>query len=656
MDQKNQARRSDTGRSRVLLGAVAIGAVILLALNIVSGGMFRSAKLDLTAESLFTLTDATRRVLGAIDEPINMHLYFSKALGERSPVHATYFARIRELLQQYAGLSGGKVRLAVHHPEPFSEAEDRAVAAGLQGVTITEAGELGYFGLYATNSTDVSAVVPFFAREREAFIEYDLTKMVHTLANPKKPVVGLLSGLPIDGGPGAAMGRGPRPWAITAQLSEFFELRPLGNDINAIDKDVAVLLVINPTTFTDNTLYAIDQFVIGGGRAMVFVDPHTDTAALAPPTGAPGADFSKLLTAWGVALVKDKVAGDLQAARRVNFGGAAAAIGDYVGWLGLDRSHLDTKDVALSDIQSLNIATAGILEPIDGATTKFSPLVRTGSQSMAIDAAKFVGRPDVAALFRDFVPANKRLTIAARISGDAASAYPGGAPKKADKEAAKPDGEAAKMPAHMAKSAKPVNLVVVSDADMLHDTFWVEVRNFLGQTVQVPTSNNADFVINVLDNLMGSEALIGLRGRGRAARPFTMVESIRLDAERQYRVKEKELRAKLEDVRKRLESYERPERAGAAGGGEAILSAKEKEAIEGFRAEMVSVRRDLRGVQHALRRDIETLDGWLKFLNIAAVPIVLALVMVLGGRLRRRRGNGPGHGGGKVPGVAGAAS
>ncbi len=625
-------------RSKLAGAGLALSVVLFFALNIFSNAAFQGLRLDLTEGKLFTLSEGTRNVLSTIDEPIRLKLYYSKLLGERSPRHATYFERVSELAAQYGGLSQGKVIFEVLNPEPFSDEEDSAVAAGLQGIPLNNAGDLGYFGLVGTNSTDDRAAIPFFTTERESFLEYDLTKVVFTLANPERKVIGLMSSLPIDGGALKPPFTPVPAWAVMDQIREFFDVRPLPTELREIPEDIDILMLVHPKGMDDFTLYAIDQFVLKGGRALVFVDANAevDVPADGRMTSLPRSEFNKILNAWGVGLASDKVAGDLDSARRVNVRvGGKMTVVDYVVWLGLSRKNFDATDAVTGDISLINVASPGILEKTEGAGTDVRPIITTGERAMGIEAEKVMTRPDVVGLFRDFKSGNKPLMLAARITGPVKTAFAEGPPQGKDKDQ---DAKLAAIPAeHLSQSVTPVNLIVVADVDMLHDRFWVEIRQLMGQRLLVPNANNADFVVNSLDNLGGSNALIGLRGRAPASRPFKLVQEIRRDAERQFRNKEQSLQTELESVQAKLQNLVR--RRGTDT--EQVLAPEDKAAIDKFRAEVVKVRKELRGVQRALRKDIDRLDGFLKFVNIALIPLLLGagtILFTLILRARRKAG------------------
>jgi ABC-type uncharacterized transport system involved in gliding motility auxiliary subunit len=643
---------------------LALGAVILLSVNLFAATAFRSVKADLTQQRLFTISDGTRAVLRNIDEPISVRLYFSKRLGEAAPSYARYFERVRSLLEQYRDISRGQLEVAVFDPEPFSDAEDRAVAAGLRGIRLNTEGETGYFGLTGNNSTDNDASIAFFSNDREPFLEYDVTKLIYNLANPKKRVVGLLTGLPLDGGmaPMAMMGGGrPQPpQMVMEQIREFFEVKSINQDAKEIPADVDVLMIAQPDKLTPEAALAVDQFVLGGGKALIFVDPVAELGRMGPMgmgPGAPTADFVKILKAWGVDFDATKTVGDIASARRVQFGGGARpVVTDYVAWLTLDRSRLDENDVLSGGIERINMSTPGFLSKAEGAKTQVAPLLLTSDRAMQIAADKFAGMPDPVGLLRAYKPEGKPLMLAARITGEANTAFPGGVakPEAAKPEAAKPadaatppaDGKA-EAPKPEAKAAeapvlvKPartsgrINVIVVADTDLLSDQFWVDTREFLGQQVAIPNASNAALVVNALDNLSGSDSLIGLRARGVEERPFKLVNELRRDAEQRYREKEQLLTNKLKDVQGQLAKLE-----NVGEGGATILTESEKQTIEKFRSDMLATRRELREVKRALREDIDRLDGWLKFANIALVPVLIGFGGVGWAALQRRRRNG----------------
>jgi ABC-type uncharacterized transport system involved in gliding motility auxiliary subunit len=653
----DQMPRPFLSRRVAALAALACAVVLFVSVNVIADRALRTSRADLTQQRLYTLSQGSRNTLAKIDEPITLRFYYSPRLGDEIPSYGIYAQRVREMLEEYAALAKGKIDLQILDPQPFSPTEDRAVAFGLQGVPLDSGGEQVYFGLAATNSTDDQQVISFFQPERERFLEYDLSKLVHGLAFPKKTVVGMVTPLPLEGDFMAAMqGRPLEPYAVIDQLKPLYEVRTLSTEFDKVADDVDVLFIAHPQNLSEKTLFAIDQFVLRGGRAAVFVDPYSETQASHPsrlnPPGSPtDSNLDKLLAAWGVTMEPKKVAGDRQAARKVNAGTASRVQPlDYVAWLNLKAANLNRDDIITADLTNVNMASAGILKQREGAKTSFTPLISTSTDSMAIDADKVQGLPDVAGLLRDFKPDNQRLVLAAHVTGPAETAFPDGLPKPAaekdkpaDKEGAQdqsakdkskdqPAADAKSEPAQLKTAVHPINVVVVADTDILDDRFWVQTQDFFGQRVAIPIANNGDFVANAVEVLSGGNDLVSLRSRGTSARPFELVQSLQRSADAQYQATEKGLEEKLKDTQNKIK-----ELRGQEGRPGATLAAEQSQAIDNFRGEMLQIRQQLREVQLALRQDINRLKGWLEFFNIALIPILVGIAAIVLGAVRLQR-------------------
>ena len=621
-------------RSKLAGLSCVLAVVSFMAVNIFANTTFRGIEVDLTQEELFTLSDGTREILKKIDEPLTVRMFVSKRLVELNPAHATYADRVRQLMERYVDLSDGKIRLELYSPEPFTDEEDLAVALGLQGIPLDNTGDLGYYGLVATNSVDDLERIAYLSPERETFLEYDLSKMIFKLARGKKPLVGVIAGLPISGGPRV---QGGQAWAFLDQVREFFDVTTLAVSDTIIPAGVDQLLIVHPKGINDQLMYAIDQFVLKGGKALVYVDPNSEIeVAMARGQGDAGrSDFDKMLNAWGVQLEDGKVLGDLEHARRVNVNvRGQTAVTDYVTWLSILPKYLKSDDTITADLQRITFASAGILNPIQDKGTTLVPLIVSSPQSMAVDVAKVRVNPDVVSLFRDFKPSGENKTLAARVIGKPSTAFPDGPPPRAEGETAllsdpKPED-------HIAQAANDVGIVVVADVDMLNEQFWMQPRQLFGQTFSVPFANNADFAVNTLENLSGGTALMSLRARTEAIRTFTYVDDVRKVAERQFRDKEQELAKQIDTIKTELANLLNREQSG----GEMLIGPADKAKAEEYRREMVRLRKELRNVQYELRKDIDDLDALLKFINIAAIPLLLgliALAWLVIGRTRRAR-------------------
>ncbi|HSR54794.1 MAG TPA: Gldg family protein [Alphaproteobacteria bacterium] len=663
---------ANMNRGRLAIWSIGLAVILFISVIIIARGALVGARLDLTEDKLFTLSPGTHKVLAGIDEPITLRLYFSSALGKELPGLAKYAGRVRDMIGEYVANSGGKIRLVEIDPVAFSDAEDEAVEFGLQGLPLDRTGEKVYFGLAGTNSTSEEEIIPFFSPSREPYLEYDLTKVVYRLANPDRKVIGLMSWLPVRGFPGSMMARMSnmgRPWQLVSHLEQLFAVEDVPIDTDEIPKKVDILFVLHPAELSDKTAYAIDQFMMRGGRALIFVDPLAEIAQRLPGTGGKfvdtASDLGPIFKAWGLEYDKTKAVGDMLAAQRVNAGSQANPQPlEYPAWLQLKKSNLVSDDIITTEIDTMVMASAGALSFKAGSGLDFKPIVSVSEQSMLLDAEDLKGRPDFINIHKNFKASGKRYALVARVSGETASAFPEGPPpasayvkddkdKKDNKAAASDDKEKdeAKEPTpeekkkaaerredlaktHLAKSSGPIHAVVFTDADMLRDAFWVQVQNLLGQSITIPVSDNMNLVTNALDNLTGSDELIGLRSRGVSTRPFTLVEELTRQAELRLRAKERELQERQEETERKLRQLQSPARGE---GDRAILSPEQIKEINKFKGELLTIRKQLRDVQLGLRKDIEELEGELWVYNIGLIPVLVALAAVILGLARTRR-------------------
>jgi ABC-type uncharacterized transport system involved in gliding motility auxiliary subunit len=622
-------------RTSLALGSVVAAAILLLAVNLFSAEMFRGDRLDLTEGKLFTIADGTKSLLKKIDEPIEVKLYFSEKIGDLSPAYRRYFEQVRGLLQRYSDLSGGKVQVISTNPEPFSDTEDRAVGAGLQAIPLGDSGETGYFGLVATNTTDNSEVIALLSPERQAFLEYTLSSIIYKLSNPQKMTIGYMAGVPIEGN-FSPQGQMP-PWRVLGQLRDFYDMRRVSMVHGKVEDGIDMLILFQPAGLIEEEVYAIDQFALSGKPVIVLADPNVEVQGQEVMRFAAGEKLLEMLKTWGVEMSHDKVIGDMDNARRIQFGapGGQPEIAKYLLWQVFGLPNIDVNDPVFAGVSRLAFATPGPLLPVEGATTKFSPLVISSANSQIFDAVK-AGQPDPQVLLDEFKSGGKPLNVAGRLRGTAKSVFGANAP--AFKPAKADDGKKPEpLPAH--RPTGTINVVVVSDIDWLFDRFWVSVTQVLGQEIVRQIANNGDLLINLAENMLGGNELIGVRGRGVNERPFVYVQNLERAAEAKYRAQEQVLNAKLKGVQDKIAQMQVRDSAAGAKDAEIILTKEDSETLLSFRAEMINVRRQLREVQRALRQEIEHTEFGVKALNIAAVPLLIAIggIIVLAMRRRRRR-------------------
>lgn len=603
---------------------ILVAALVFLSVTVIEDRFFRGARLDLTAEGLYSLSDGTKDLLASYDEPITLDFYFSKTLATPFPQLLAYGKRVEDLLRAFQAVNPANVQLSIIDPEAFSEEEDEAVALGLRGIPLNDGSTL-YMGLSAANAIDGEALIPFFAEEREKFLEYDLVKLLASLDTSSRNTLTLLTTLPMQfgpGGPQAMMAGQAQPYVLYEQLFDFFDVQELDPAFAEISAETDVLMLVHPPTLSDDQLFAIDQYVLKGGKALFFLDPHSE--AINPRATEPSSSsLGPLLGAWGVGIPEGRVVGDASLAQRVQMGGFGPdSVKDYVFWLAINDGFLSASDVVTGTIGSLNFASAGVIQSIEGSGTTLEPLVTTSAASMLYESTRAVGLPDPDSLLRDMAPTGETYVLSGRVKGAAQTAFP---------ERVAEAVIAAGTDASTAPIANgDINIVLTADTDLFDDRFWVQLQDMLGQRIAVPLAGNGSFVLNLADHISGSEALLSLRGRGISKRPFEKVDELRRAAEANYLVEEEELQNRLSETEARIAALESQNPDGSA-----VLSPEQEAEIERFRAELLETRKALREVKRSLRQEIENLGDRLAFINIALVPILIVLYVI--GRLFVRR-------------------
>jgi ABC-type uncharacterized transport system involved in gliding motility auxiliary subunit len=631
---------STKSQQQISISSLLLLLLAFVAAVIVSNQLFRGWRIDLTENNLYTLSDGTERILENIDEPINLYFYFSDQATAGIPTLRSYANRVRELLEEMDDVAGGKINLRIIDPLPFSEDEDRAAQFGLQGVQLGATPDPIYMGLAGTDSLDNVEIISFFQPDKEAFLEYDIAKLINTLANPAKTVIGLVTDLELSGGFDMQSQQMRDPWVIYEQAQQLFDVRDLGAAFEEISDEISLLWIIQPKNLANATLYAIDQYIMRGGKALIFVDPVADADPASvegmpqgmPPMGQ-GSDLPELFGAWGLDFSAEDVVADAQLALQISSGMNRRPTRHF-GYLGITMDRMSEDDVVTADLSAINMATAGHFRLSEDSVASMEPLLTSSSVSSTMPATKFSFLPDPSALQNDFVPSGTEHVLGARISGTLPSAFPDGPPPAA---VSSEDGDPAQVERtanHLAESVEPSNLVVVADVDMLSDAMWVQVQNFFGQQIASAFASNGAFVINALENLSGSSNLIGVRSRASYTRPFTRVEAIRVDAEAQFRATEQRLQNELADTERRLRELQ----SSRDDTGNILLSPEQQAEIDRFVDQRASIRQELRAVQRGLDRDIENLGTLLKIINISLVPVLLTAFILIAVWRRSRAG------------------
>ena len=602
--------------------ALPLLVVLGLALLLLSAKAFKGAAFDLTENRAHTLSAGTESIIRSIDKPITLKLYYSETAARDLPQFRVYSVRVREVLESIAEKSKGKIILQQIDPEAFSEAEEVAAASGLQSIPLGNSGVDFYFGLIGTNSSGKTVLMPFIDPSKEAFLEYDLAKLLSSLDVKKQPVLAVLSTLLTGPSVNTFTGQPSLGWMVDRRLSERYEMRRLQPDPGAIDDDVNVLMVVHPKNIPEPTLYAIDQFVLRGGHLLVYLDPYaeSDSANAYLPDGSAttsSSNLGPLFTAWGLEYNPRMVVLDSQNAMQV---GDANQVPQYhLEVLGLSNDYFNNKDVVAADLERLNFSSAGVISAIEQSPLKLEALVQSSTSSQLIDSKAVKAAENSPGLLRkNFKPSGEAYVLAARFTGNLKSAF-------AEKSA----------PNQIMSSKKPAQIIIVTDTDLLADRMWVVEQNILGSPVFDDIANNGDFAINLVDNLAGDSNLISLRARMVSSRPFERLEKIQRSAELRYHDKQSQLQADLNALNQQLLKLQ----GGQTLTNAASLSALQKAELAKYQKQKASIRSELRQVQHQLNTDIENLITRLKLINIFLMPSLVILFALLLGlrRFMRRR-------------------
>jgi ABC-type uncharacterized transport system involved in gliding motility auxiliary subunit len=613
-------------------GLVALVAV-LIAANFILGAF--NLRADLTEGDVYTLSPGTRQVLGKLEAPVRLRLYYSQG-SEAVPVGLKTFAkRVEDLLNEYKSAGRGKVIVEKFNPEPDSDAEDSAQLDGIEG-QLTNAGEKFYLGL-SISFLDQKAAIPVLAPDRERLLEYDITRGIAQVGETKKPVVGVMSALPV-------MGRSldpirkqqpSEPWVLVQELKKIFDVREVRLDAPKIDDAIKVLLVIHPRNLSEDTEYAIDQFVLRGGKLVAFVDPYAyfdQQPDLQNPFGGAQAGqsmFYNLFKAWGVDVDMGKVIADLSFAS-----GAGPRLLPTL--LSLTTQALNMDDVVTSQIGTLLIPFGGAFKNKLADGLKETVLVHTSKNAMPVDLiiATLSGEPST----RGFQPTNEEMPLAIRLTGKFHTAFPEGRPKpyappRADKKKGDEKKAEEKAEPQLKQTAEENSVVLVADVDLLSDGAAVEIQEVFGQRVAVPRNGNLALALGMVEQLSGDSALINLRSRASFSKPLTVVREMEARAQQQYLGKIKELEDNLNKTQENLQALQR----GKSGTASSILTAEQQAELDNFRQRAVETRRDLKELRKNLRVETDALEFWTKVLNIGLVPLLVALAGLALALARRRR-------------------
>ena len=596
---------------------IALAVLLFFVFNAFNHLIFKDARLDLTEGQLYTLSEGSLNLVKGIEEPVQLYFFFSEAASRDLTPIRTYADRVESMLEEFALASNGMLLVERIDPAPFSEAEDEAAAFGLQAVPVSATGDALYFGLAGSDALDNVETIPFFQPDREMFLEYEISQLIDRLARPKREVVGLISTLPVTNQVNPQTFQTEPGWQSILSLEDTVTLESIDVSAEEIPEGLAALVLIHPKSLSDQMKTALVRYLASGGKVIAFLDPmaEMDRAAASPmmpslPSGQ-ASSLNWLTRALGVQMREAEVLGDPQLALSVSTPSGAPT--RHLAILGLGNAQLNSESIVTAQLDSLNFASAGFFD-IDSPTVAVETLIESSEFANGIAASQLQFLQNPEDLMQSFSQGSEARPIAVRLSGPTTleTGLEGDAPVEVSN----------------------LDLILVSDTDVLSDRLWVQVQNFFGQQVATAFADNGSLLTNLVDYFTGSQDLISVRSRGRFTRPFEVVQSLRREAETQYLASAEQLQLELNETERQLADLESQQESD----GVLRLSDEQEAALVRFQDEKLRIRKALRDVRHRLDQDIDQLGGQLKLLNIIVLPILLTLMLAMAAwaQLRKR--------------------
>lgn len=617
------------GKTVFSVGGAVLVLAIVVAINILVSRT--TLRWDATADGLYSLSQGTRTILAELDQDVAFKVFYSRHVVNVPAQIKTYAQRMIDFLSEYEQHAKGRISVEIIDPKPDSEEEEWAIKYGMKGLSLPT-GEPLYLGLVAV-AADQEEIIPFLDPTREMRLEYDLTRMITRLMTPDRMKIGIFSSLPVSGAAAMNMVMGGgrpdmEPWFFIQELGKSYDLIDIAGDADRIDPTVDLLVLFHPRNMSDTLAFAVDQFILGGGNAIVFADP---LSLMDDPRMGPGGSVPKtLFEAWGITMDAGQAIADYNYATRLRAQDNQVETNPM--WLSTQPGAFNTDNLITANLESMLLPVAGAIEVLPDSPVAIEPLILSSPNNQMVDAASHM--MDVEILRRDFSPSGVVRNLAVHLSGRFPTAFPEGRPV-VDSAAGPTDSEtdAAESDRPLKEGTAASVIVVVADSDLLYDGYYLSQQNLLGYTISNIFNDNLNFLLNACEMLTGNPALIGIRSRGTVERPFTRVQALERKAQDRWLSQEQALVRQVEETNATLRLLEQQKDASQR----AILSEEQEQEIARFQEEKLRINRELKTVRRNLRAEIEQLGAVVKFLNIFFIPLLIGIGGVLFAIVRRRK-------------------
>jgi len=629
-------RKKGLEKSLFSAGGLALVLFILVILNLIFSRV--NLRWDTTSDKLYSLSDSSKKILSELKKEVTVKVFYTKD-NISTPVHIKNYAkRMLDFLSEYERYSRGKVKIEEYNTQADSDEEDWARKYGIEPIPLPS-GERIYFGLVAM-AEDQEESIPTLDPSREENLEYDLTRIISRVQSSKKRKIGIISSLPVMGQPPMMFNmqnqqQGAEPWLFVTELKKTYEVKEIGSSADSIDSDIDLLMLIHPKDISETLEYAVDQYVLRGGNVIVYVDPTAVSDSSPAPNGMPKpSSLDKLFKAWGIKMDSGKVLADFDYATRLR--NQANQVEENPLWISVKNESFNSDNITTAKLEGMLFPVAGVIEKLPDSPFEYESLIKSSKNSSLTEA--FRARFGAEGLRRDFKASGERYDLAVKIRGTFKTAFPDGKPKadesKDSKDKPKDSPDKKKDESEPLKEGqKKSTIIVLGDADMLFDSYYVSRQNFLGFNMARVFNDNLNFLLNTAEMLTGTEDLISIRSRGKFERPFTQVNELEKKAQAKWMVQEQELVKKADDTNRKLREFEQKKDASQRF----VMSDEQEAEIQKFQEEKRRINKELKDVRRNLRADIEALGSRIKFYNIFLMPFLVSIAGILYALWRRKK-------------------
>ena len=617
---------------------IIVMLAIVIAINVITGA--RPLRMDLTQEKAYTLSDGTKAVLKKLDSPVKIRFYCTQSdtATPETVFLKSYSRQVEDLLQEYKQIAGKNLVIEKYDPQPDSDAADSARLDGLEPQQL-QTGDDFYLGL-AVLQADQTVALPFLDPDRERQLEYDITRAIARVTTPAKPVVGVMSSLPVFGEMGnpmmEQMGQqgGSPAWTLIDQLKQDYDVKRIEMTADKIDDNVKVLVVIHPKDISDQAQYAIDQFVLRGGKLIAFLDPQSVLSSrqqnpmAGEMTGA-SSSLDKLLKAWGVQFDTSKVVADLNF--KMQLGGRDGQPTEAPAFLALTAEGINTNDVVTSQLDNIWLPLCGAFTGEPAAGLKETVLLNSTKEAELVDS--MMASMGGASVLSGFKPSGVNYKLAIRLTGKFKTAFPDGSPE--NKPSSGSTNQVAKAADNSLKESKlDTSVVLVGDSDLLADDFSLrKVDGPFGPMV-TEMNQNQELAANLVEQMAGDNNLIGVRSRATSNRPFTLIKKMEVQAEASGQAKIDELQQSLQDTQQKLSELQQQKQDKDQ---RLVLSPEQKTELDNFRKKQAEISKELKQTQKDLRKEVVSLETQVKWLNILAMPLAVTAAGIGIAMIKRKK-------------------